>query len=158
MLSGDINNDQKIDRNDFTSYMNYTGLRKGDSDFEGYISNGDINKNGFIDAFDISNVATKIDGGINDEELKPLQGGIAVSVSKQQYAKNDIVEVVVKGNNLQSVNALSFAIPYNQQELEYIGITPLHIKQMENLTYDRLHNNKEKVLYPTLVNTGQNNL
>ncbi|TXI99181.1 MAG: DUF5110 domain-containing protein [Chryseobacterium cucumeris] len=155
LLSGDINNDQKIDRNDFTSYMNYTGLRKGDSDFEGYISNGDINKNGFIDAFDISNVATKIDGGINDEELKPLQGGIAVSVSKQQYAKNDIVEVVVKGNNLQSVNALSFAIPYNQQELEYIGITPLHIKQMENLTYDRLHNNKEKVLYPTLVNTGQ---
>lgn len=155
LIPGDINNDQKIDRNDFTSYMNYTGLRKGDSDFEGYISNGDINKNGFIDAFDISNVATKIDGGINDEELKPLKGNITVSVSKQQYAKNDIVEVVVKGNNLQSVNALSFAIPYNQQELEYIGITPLHIEQMENLTYDRLHTNKEKVLYPTLVNTGQ---
>ncbi|MCC3216248.1 DUF5110 domain-containing protein [Chryseobacterium sp. X308] len=155
LLPGDINNDQKIDMNDFTSYINYTGLRKGDSDFEGYISNGDINKNGLIDAFDISNVATKIDGGVNDEELKPLQGSISISASKQQYTKNDIVEVVVKGSNLQSVNALSFAMPYNQQELEYIGMTPLNIGQMENLTYDRLHTNKEKVLYPTLVNIGQ---
>ena len=155
LLPGDINNDQKIDRNDFTSYMNYTGLRKGDSDFEGYISNGDINKNGFIDALDISNVAVKIDGGVSDEELKPLQGSIIASVSKKQYAKNDIVEVVVKGSNLQSVNALSFAIPYNQEELEYIGITPLNIGQMENLTYDRLHTNNEKILYPTLVNVGQ---
>lgn len=50
---------------------------------------------------------------------------------------------------------MSFAIPYNQQELEYIGITPLNIGQMENLTYDRLHTNKEKILYPTLVNVGQ---
>ena len=39
-LQGDINNDGKIDRNDLTSYMNYTGLRRGDSDYEGYISKG----------------------------------------------------------------------------------------------------------------------
>lgn len=63
--------------NDFTSYINYTGLKKGDSDFEGYISNGDLNKNGFIHAFDISNVAIKIDGDSNNEELKPLQGSIS---------------------------------------------------------------------------------
>lgn len=63
--------------NDFTSYINYTGLKKGDSYFEGYIGNGDLNKNGFIDAFDISNVAIKIDGDSNNEELKPLQGSIS---------------------------------------------------------------------------------
>ena len=40
----------KIDRNDLTSYMNYTGLRRGDSDYEGYISKGDINMNDLIDA------------------------------------------------------------------------------------------------------------
>ena len=28
---GDINHDKRIDENDLTSYMNYTGLRKGDS-------------------------------------------------------------------------------------------------------------------------------
>jgi hypothetical protein len=35
-LPGNINNDHMIDRNDYTSYKNYTGLRKGDADFEGY--------------------------------------------------------------------------------------------------------------------------
>src|SRR5690606_816655 len=63
-LPGDINNDHKIDRNDLTSYMNYTGLRLGDGDFEGYISNGDINKNNLIDAYDISVVATQLEGGV----------------------------------------------------------------------------------------------
>ena len=52
-LPGDINNDKKIDTNDLTSYMNYTGLRRGDSDFD-YVSAGDINRNGLIDAYDIS--------------------------------------------------------------------------------------------------------
>lgn len=68
-LPGDINNDGKIDRNDLTSYINYTGLRKGDSDFEGYISNGDINKNGLIDAYDISVVATQLE----DEADQPQE-------------------------------------------------------------------------------------
>lgn len=68
-MPGDINNDGKIDRNDLTSYINYTGLRKGDSDFEGYISNGDINKNGLIDAYDISVVATQLE----DEADQPQE-------------------------------------------------------------------------------------
>ena len=29
ILPGDINLDGKVDENDFTSYMNYTGLKKG---------------------------------------------------------------------------------------------------------------------------------
>lgn len=36
-LPGDINNDKLIDRNDLTSYTNYTGLRKEMQIFEGYI-------------------------------------------------------------------------------------------------------------------------
>lgn len=39
--------------------MNYTGLRRGDSDFD-YVSAGDINRNGLIDAYDISVVATQL--------------------------------------------------------------------------------------------------
>ena len=30
-----FNNDNRIDENDFTSYLNYCGLRKGDKDFNG---------------------------------------------------------------------------------------------------------------------------
>lgn len=153
-LPGDINNDGIIDRNDLTSYINYTGLRKGDADFEGYISNGDINKNNLIDAYDISVVTTQLDGGVNKEKSEKLQGSIEISTAKQTYNKDEVIEIHVKGVNLKSVNALSFALSYNPQEYEYTGIQILNMKGMENLTNDRLHTNGVKSLYPTFVNIG----
>jgi hypothetical protein len=151
---GDINNDRLIDRNDLTSYINYMGLRQGDADFEGYVSNGDVNKNKMIDAYDVSVVATKIDGGISDAKIEKLAGKLALTAAKQSYNKDEIIEVRVSGKNLKSVNALSFALPYTTTEYEFIGIQSLNTKKMENLTNDRLHSNGEKVLYPTFVNLG----
>lgn len=153
-LQGDINNDGKIDNNDLTSYTNYTGLRKGDSDYEGYISVGDIDQNGLIDAYDISVVATQLEDGVSEEPIEKLDGTIEISTAKRNYSKGDVVEVLVKGVNLRSVNALSFALPYNQQDYEFVGVEPLNLKAMENLTYDRLHTNGTKALYPTFVNLG----
>ncbi|NCE72486.1 TIM-barrel domain-containing protein [Odoribacter sp. Z80] len=151
---GDINNDRLIDMNDFTSYMNYTGLRQGDADFEGYVSNGDINRNGLIDAYDISVVATQLQGGADKKPAEKVAGNIKLSTAKQNYNKGEIIEIRVKGNALQSVNALSFALPYHQQDYEFIGIEALNMKEMENLTNDRLHTNGTKALYPTFVNIG----
>jgi hypothetical protein len=154
-LPGDINNDHKIDNNDLTSYMNYTGLRKGDADFEGYISKGDINKNGLIDAYDISLVATQLDGGVqtNDSSAK-VSGSLQIITAKQNYKKGETIEIMVKGVNLANVNALSFALPYNQQGYEYEGVQSLDTGDMENFTNDRLHTDGSKVLYPTFVNLG----
>lgn len=153
-IPGDINNDHLIDNNDLTSYMNYTGLRKGDGDFEGYVSNGDVNKNDLIDAYDISNVATRLEGGADISTADSLSGKLEISAAKSSYAKDETVEVLVKGIGLRSVNALSFALPYNPQDLEYIGITPLNTQEMNNLTNDRLHSNGTKALYPAFVNIG----
>ncbi|MDR1368892.1 MAG: DUF5110 domain-containing protein [Dysgonamonadaceae bacterium] len=153
-LPGDINNDRLIDKNDLTSYINYTGLRTGDADFEGYISNGDINKNGLIDAYDISVVTTRLDGGVNRRPVRKVNGSLEISASKQGYNKDEIIEIRVKGTDLQSVNALSFALPYDPQSYEFIGVQTLNMKGMENLTNDRLHSNGVKALYPTFVNTG----
>src|SRR5699024_11148323 len=33
-LPGDVNQDHEVDANDLTSYVNYTGLRKGDAEFD----------------------------------------------------------------------------------------------------------------------------
>lgn len=153
-LQGDINVDGKIDGNDLTSYTNYTGLRKGDSDFEGYISNGDINKNGLIDAYDISVVATQLEGGVNNRGTEKVDGTIEISTPKQVYDKDEIIEIQVKGVDLRAVNAFSFALPYNQQDYEFVGVELQHMNAMENLTYDRLHSNGSKALYPTFVNVG----
>ena len=151
---GDINNDRLIDMNDFTSYMNYTGLRQGDADFEGYVSNGDINRNGLIDAYDISVVATQLRGGVEKQPTEKVNGNIKLSTAKQTYNPQEIIEIQVKGSDLRSVNAISFALPYNQQDYEFVGVGVQHMKGMENLTNDRLHTNGIKALYPTFVNIG----
>lgn len=153
-IPGDINNDHKIDDNDLTSYMNYTGLRKGDGDFDGYVSKGDVNGNGLIDAFDISTVATRLDGGVEAGQDDSLAGSIGIGADKDVYEKGDVAEITVKGIGLRSVNALSFALPYNAQDFEFAGIVPLGVKDMRNMTNDRLHSNGVKALYPTFVNVG----
>lgn len=153
-LPGDINNDRLIDENDLTSYTNYTGLRKGDADFEGYISNGDLNCNDLIDAYDISAVATRLDGGAEVASADTLGGKITFKASKAMYAKGETVEIEVKGHGLRAVNALSFALPYDAEAYEFAGIDPVGVQAMQNLTNDRLHTNGVKALYPTFVNVG----
>lgn len=155
-IPGDINHDRLINRNDLTSYMNYTGLRLGDSDFEGYISRGDVNKNNLIDAYDISVIAVRLDGGVRvADNTKALAGKIMLNPTKNRYQTGEIVKVLVKGIGMQSVNALSFALEYNQEDLEYIKVEPKSVHKMENMTYDRLHTNGVKSLYPTFVNIGE---
>ena len=154
-LPGDINNDKRIDENDLTSYMNYTGLRKGDSDYEGYISKGDLNNNGLIDAYDISAVGVELESGVSSSKVPTIEGKVTMTPSKQTYNAGETVEIHVKGTDLRSVNAISFAIPYNTQDLEYVGINAENMKEMKNLTYDRLHTSGVKALYPTFVNLGE---
>ncbi|QQL46415.1 DUF5110 domain-containing protein [Sulfuriroseicoccus oceanibius] len=154
-IPGDINEDGAIDFNDLTSYGNYTGLRQGDSDFEGYISKGDINKNGLIDALDISYVTTRLEGGAQPQtDDKPVAGTLEINTDKEQYQAGDKVEIAVSGKDLVSVNALSFALPYDAQKLTFESIEPVAMKQMEDFTKDRLHGNGQKALYPTFLNLG----
>ncbi len=154
IIQGDINHDKRIDENDLTSYMNYTGLRKGDSDFD-YVSSGDINGNSLIDAYDISVVTTELDGGVRNSNDK-VSGSLVLTPDKKTFAAGDIVRIKVSGKNLHYVNGLSFALPYDTQTLEYAGTELIGMKDMVNLTYDRLHTNGQKALYPTFVNRGNN--
>ncbi len=152
---GDINNDNRIDENDFTSYLNYCGLRKGDKDFEGYVSNGDINRNGLIDAYDISVVATQLKSGVSSKQVAPVAGSISLVADKKAYKAGDVITLTLKGKDLVSLNALSFALPYNATDFEFIGIDVKDMGKMENISKDRLHSDGSKVLYPTFVNIGE---
>lgn len=154
-IPGDINIDGKIDANDLMSYTNYTGLRKGDGDFDGYISNGDINRNGLIDAYDISVVGTQLEEGVEANGKEQVSGAIEIKADNRTYAEGETARIMVKGIDLKDVNALSFALPYDAQQWEFQGIEAIGLKQMENLTYDRLHTNGTKALYPTFVNLGE---
>lgn len=154
MIPGDINQDGKIDENDLTSYLNYTGLRRGDGDFDGYVSVGDVNRNGLIDAQDISNVTTLLERGAGRPSGR-LSGSISMKCNVQKVKAGDEIIVTVVGNKLQAVNALSLSLPYNQQQLEFLGVESLATEHMQNMTNNRLHTNGETVLYPTFVNVGR---
>ena len=134
LIPGDVNQDGKIDENDLTSYMNYTGLKKGDSDFDGYISNGDINGNGLIDAYDISNVATLLEGGVTEKDMRQPAGTITYTYHKAAYQAGDEVTVTVKGTGLQAVNALSLVMPYDLKTMQYTKTDPVAVKDMRNMT------------------------
>ncbi len=153
-LPGDINKDGLIDDNDLTSYINYTGLRRGDGDFD-YVSIGDVNRNGLIDAFDVANAAVRLNGGIENPAAE-IEGELVLTPDRKRYSAGDTVTLTLAGKGLKNVNALSLAIPYLPANYEFIGLTlsPAAAK-MENLTNDRLHTSGDKVLYPTLVNLGE---
>ena len=152
-IPGDINNDGVLDENDLISYMNYTGLRQGDGDFEGYVSNGDINGNGLIDAYDISNAAV----GMMPKSVSKsiLAGVISVETNKATYKVGEEVVVTVKGGGLSDVNAFSLALPYSDTQLQYLSTEALGAKSLRNFTRDRLHTNGQKGLYVTFVGVGE---
>lgn len=152
-LSGDINKDKKVDENDLTSYLNYTGLRKSDSDFE-YISIGDINENGLIDAYDISTAATRIGDGVYEKPENKVAGSLCIEADKKNYKAGEDVVITVKGKALANVNALSIALPYDVKEYEYVGIEAPNVAGMNNYSKNRLHSNGNTAVYPTFVNEG----
>lgn len=152
-LSGDINKDKKVDENDLTSYLNYTGLRKSDSDFE-YVSIGDINENGLIDAYDISVAATRIGDGVYEKPENKIAGRITVSAEKNSYKAGEEVVITIKGEGLANVNAFGLAIPYDPNEYEYVGIEATGTGNMANYSKNRMHGNGETVIYPTFINEG----
>ena len=154
-IPGDINHDWLINENDLTSYTNYTGLRMGDADFEGYISKGDINLNNLIDAYDISVLTTQLRGGIKSPKSDGIAGSITVGPTKKAYKKGEIVEIKVSSQGFKNINAMSFALPYDETKLKYEGIEVFQMGQTENLTNDRLHTFGVKSLYPTFVNIGE---
>ena len=83
-----------------------------------------------------------------------MAGALSISTKKKSYAKDEIIEVLVSGKDLKDVNALSFALPYKESSYKFVSIESLNTLKMENLTNDRLHSNREKVLYPTFINLG----
>jgi hypothetical protein len=99
-------------------------------------------------------VATQLEDGIENPGTDRVAGTIFLSTPKQTYNAGETVEITVKGDSVKAVNALSFALPYDQQDYDFVGIEPANLGTMENLTYDRLHTSGQKALYPTFVNLG----
>ncbi|MBO5865089.1 MAG: DUF5110 domain-containing protein [Bacteroidaceae bacterium] len=152
-LSGDINKDNKVDENDLTSYLNYNGLRRSDSDFD-YVSIGDVNENGLIDAYDISVAATRIGDGVVEKAENKIAGSITIDADQRSYKAGEEVVITINGEGLRNVNAFSLALPYDPADYEFVRIEALNTGNMANYSKNRLHGDGNTVIYPTFINEG----
>ena len=101
-------------------------------------------------------MTTQLDGGAAQRASDKVSGKLLLTADKNTFAAGDEVRITVSGKDLKCVNGLSFALPYSTSEFEYQGIELLNMKDMVNLTYDRLHTNGQKELFPCFVNRGNN--
>lgn len=146
------------------SYRNYTGLESVDSDFNGYVEKGDLNKNGVIDAYDISYVLRQLDGGIEIPDVEEIAGGLSLAVvnenGKDTYLPGDTLTFTLKGQDLKNINALSTKMSFDSSKFELVGqpATTNNTKQMENYSKYRKHSNGVENLYLVLSNQGNKQL
>ncbi|EOL43605.1 TIM-barrel domain-containing protein [Enterococcus caccae] len=160
ILHGDITNDGVIDENDAMSYRNYTGLESIDSDFNGYVEKGDLNKNGVIDSYDIHYVLRQLDGGIDLPNTEEIAGGLVLSVvnenGKNTYLPGDSLSFTLKGQELKNINALSIRMSFDSSKFELVGqpTTTSATRQMANYSKYRKHSNDLENIYLVISNQG----
>ena len=118
---GDVTLDGKVDSNDLTWIENYTGLTNKDSDFT-YVSqtnNADINGDNVIDAYDISYITTKLDGGTN--KTGNPDGKIMLIADKNEVKAEETVNITLLGVGLKNINAFSEVLPIDTDNFSYEG-------------------------------------
>lgn len=153
---GDWNNSGSIEEGDLVFLENYTGLTTVDSDW-GYVSSADLNGNGLIDAYDISYVASQLEGGIKPSEGKELEGEIMLVPSKTEVAAGEKFTIDVVGTGLSDINAFSVEMPLDASMFEYVKTEgTVATAGMRNLSKNRVHTDGTQDVYVTFTNIGNN--
>ncbi len=158
-VPGDISNDGKITEDDKTSFLNYSGLRTVDSDFD-YISHADSNKNGLIDAYDISVAAVQLEGGVTNPSQVAPSGTLYLAADQLTLAKGEETSVYLMANDLSAVNALTSTFMIDGSVFEVVGDVVANqdfTKDAENFSRIRTRSNQTNVVF-SFVNFGEKEL
>ena len=159
-VPGDINNDGQITEDDKTSFMNYTGLRDSDSDFD-YIRHVDMNRNGLIDAQDINVIATQLEGGVTNPQTVAPSGRVYLTADKLELKAGETATVTLMADELANVNALTSTFRLDATKLTVVGnqVTPVtaFTKEAENFSSVKTRSGQTDVVF-TFVNFGQKEL
>ncbi|MBX7328194.1 discoidin domain-containing protein [Clostridium chauvoei] len=154
---GDWNNGGTIEEGDLTFLENYNGLSSVDADWD-YVSMADLNLNKIIDSYDISYVASKLQGGIVPTEGGKVSGEIMLIPSKSEILANETFTIDVVGTGLSDMNAFSAEIPLDPNKYELVGTPEATVStaSMSNLSKLRLHSDNSQHIYVTFTNVGDN--
>lgn len=155
-LVGDWNNSGTIEEGDLTFLQNYTGLSSVDADWD-YVSMADLNFNNVIDAYDISYVASQLEGGIVPTKGGKVAGEVMLVPNKTSILAGETFIVDVVGTGLSDVNAFSAEIPLDSSKYEFIKTEgAVATASMKNFSKIRLHSDNSQDLYTVFTNIGDN--
>ena len=154
---GDWNNGGTIEEGDLTFLQNYTGLSSVDADWD-YVSMADLNFNNIIDAYDISYVASQLNGGIVPTEDGKVAGEVMLVPSKTNISKNEEFTIDIIGTGLSDVNAFSVELPLDSSKYELVKGPEATVatSSMKNLSKLRVHSDKTQDIYTVFTNIGDN--
>ncbi|WP_322459305.1 dockerin type I domain-containing protein, partial [Clostridium perfringens] len=143
----DWNNGGTIEEGDLTFLQNYTGLSSVDADWD-YVSMADLNFNNVIDAYDISYVASQLEGGIVPTEGGNVAGEIMLVPNKTSISAGETFTVDVVGTGLTDVNAFSAEVPLDSSKYEFIKTEgAVSTASMKNFSKIRVHSDNSQDLY-----------
>ena len=156
LLAGDVTGDGRVDDSDIRSFKNYAGLRRGDSDFEGYIEVADLNHNGYIDAYDIYLASGQINkgSGQNSGQIQDLAGKLRLSSDKDQVSSGETFTLSLKGKDLKGVHAVNGRLPLSSNQVTPLASmeTNTNFRDTENFSRIRQHKSGDQVAYLILAN------
>lgn len=155
-LVGDVDSSGKFDEGDITFYQNYIGLAKNDGDWS-YIESkhGDIDGNGFVDAYDLAYVTTKLNDGISNP-AQGVEGKMTIIPSKTDIKAGEEVELNVYGIGLKNVHAFSVELPQDTDLFTILNAGSPTIKTafMQNFSKPRTHSDSSIDGYTVFSNIG----
>lgn len=156
-IVGDTDSSGSIGEGDLTFYQNYTGLKETDGDWQ-YIKakHGDIDGNGIVDAYDLSYVASQLNGGISNP-ARGVDGKITILPSKTDIKEGDEVLLNVYGIGLKNVNAFSVEFPQDNDlfTIENAGSPTMKTAFMKNFSKPRTHSDMSVDGYTLFTNVGK---
>ncbi|MCI5774966.1 MAG: discoidin domain-containing protein [Aerococcus sp.] len=153
---GDITDDGALSNDDLTSFGNYAGQIKADSEFEGYIEKGDVNQNGVIDAYDIYYVLNQIDTK-SPKAIEEKEGTLEWVTSQSSAKAGDEITVILHTDGLKNIDAINAAFDVDSDLFEVVGDLQLSdtLKGVdESFSRVRTHTDGHKSVNVIVANRG----
>ena len=140
---------------DVTNMMQYLAAKRGDNAYAQLYGRGDLNGNGYYDAYDYAWTLGNVDGGT--KQTGDVAGSLTVIPSATSASAGDTITVSLYANDVQNANALGAVIPYDRAQLAFvddsIDASP-YLGAMQDLSVARTHDDGSASVNLAFVNRG----
>ncbi|MCI9378914.1 MAG: leucine-rich repeat protein [Eubacterium sp.] len=146
---------EEVQEGDYQNLKQYKGSSEKDTIFETQVrqGSGDVNMNGYYDAYDYAFTMFQLDGGT--KKTGSVGGTSTVTASKEQVAEGEEFTLAFQVSGAGNVNALGQIIAYDPSKVEYVSVERASaISQMEDLTVNKVYEDGTAFVNIAFANRG----